>query len=157
MYTPRDTTIVTPNSDTLYSFVCMDLRTEPFVLSLPEIEKSRYYSVQLIDMYTFNYGYMGSRTTGNAAGNYMVVGPAWKGRKPEGIAKIFRCETDFSIALFRTQLFDAADLDNVEKIQSGYKVQPSPRSSRNPRRPPPPRSSGRRSTRSWPRPIPSRI
>ena len=45
VYTPRDTTIATPNSDTPYSFVCMDLRTEPFVLSLPEIEKSRYFSV----------------------------------------------------------------------------------------------------------------
>src|SRR5882724_4733269 len=83
VYSPKDTTIVTPNSDTPYSFVCMDLRAEPFVLSLPAIEKARYYSVQLIDMYTFNYGYMGSRTTGNAAGNYMVAGPTWKGEKPE--------------------------------------------------------------------------
>ncbi len=74
-------------------------------------------------MYTFTYIYIISRTTGNAAGNYVVVGPAWKGEKPEGIAKMFRCETELSIALFRTQLFGAADLDNVKKIQSGYKVQ----------------------------------
>ena len=46
----------------------MDLRAEPIVLSVPEIEKSRYYSVQLVDMYTFNYGYIGSRATGNEAG-----------------------------------------------------------------------------------------
>jgi len=65
VYTPKDTAVVTPNSDTPYSFVEMDLRAEPFVICNPEIEKGRYFSVQLIDMYTFNYGYMGSRTTGN--------------------------------------------------------------------------------------------
>ncbi len=124
VYTPKDTTIVTPNSDTPYSFVCMDLRAEPYVLTLPVIEKSRYYAVQLIDLYTFNYGYVGSRTTGNGGGNFMIAGPNWKGEKPEGIAKMFRCETDFSIAAFRTQLFNPADIENVKKIQAGYKGQP---------------------------------
>ena len=76
VYTPKDTAIVTPNSDTPYSFVAMDLRAEPFVVCNPEIEKARYFSVQLVDMYTFNYGYMGSRTTGNGAGCSMITGPA---------------------------------------------------------------------------------
>jgi hypothetical protein len=124
VYTPKDTTIVTPNSDTPYSFVCMDLRAEPYVLTLPAIEKTRYYSVQLIDLYTFNYGYAGSRTTGNDGGRFLIAGPNWKGEKPEGIAKVFHCETDFSVALIRTQLFNPADLDNVKKIQAGYKGQP---------------------------------
>ena len=84
----------------------MDLRAEPLVLCVPEIEKGRYYSVQLIDMYTFNYGYIGSRTTGNDAGNYMIAGPNWKGETPAGIDKVFRCETEFSFAVFRTQLFE---------------------------------------------------
>jgi hypothetical protein len=123
VYTPQDTTVVTPNSDTPYSFVCMDLRSEPVVLSVPKIEKSRYFSIQLIDMYTFNYGYVGSRATGNGGGNYMVIGPTWKGETPAGIAKVFRCETDFSFAVIRTQLFDAADLDNVKRVQSGYQAQ----------------------------------
>ena len=39
VYTPKDTAIVTPNSDTPYSFVAMDLRAEPFVVCNPEIEK----------------------------------------------------------------------------------------------------------------------
>jgi hypothetical protein len=121
--TPKDTTIVTPNSDTPYSLLWMDLRAEPLVLSVPEIEKSRYYSVQLIDLYTFNYGYMGSRTTGNGAGTYMVAGPNWKGETPAGIKKVFRCETEFSFAVFRTQLFNPADIDNVKKVQAGYKAQ----------------------------------
>ena len=125
VYTPKDTTIVTPNSDTPYSFVAMDLRAEPFVICNPDIEKSRYFSVQLIDMYTFNYGYMGSRTTGNGAACHMIVGPRWTGEKPAGIGKVFRGETDFSIAAIRTQLFDPADIENVKKIQAGTPI-PSP-------------------------------
>jgi hypothetical protein len=124
VFTPKDTAIVTPNSDTPYSSVGMDLRAEPLVLTVPEVEKGRYYSVQLIDMYTFNYGYIGSRATGNGAGCYLVAGPGWKGEKPEGIAKVLQCETDFSFAIYRTQLFNPGDLDNVKKIQAGYKVQP---------------------------------
>lgn len=123
VYTPKDTTIVTPNSDTPYSFVAMDLRAEPFVVCNPEIEKTRYFSVQLIDMYTFNFGYMGSRTTGNGASCSMVTGPNWKGEKPAGIDKVFQSETDFAIALIRTQLFNSADLDNVKKIQTGYRAE----------------------------------
>jgi len=96
----------------------------PFVLCNPDIEKSRYFSIQLVDFYMFNYGYMGSRTTGNGAACHMVVGPRWKGKKPAGIAKVFRSETDFSMALIRTQLFGPADLENVEKIQAGYRAQP---------------------------------
>jgi hypothetical protein len=121
VYTPQDTTIVTPNSDTPYSFVAIDLRAEPYVFCNPEIEKSRYFSVQLVDMYTFNYGYMGSRTTGNGAACFMIAGPSWKGKKPEGIVKVFQSETDFSIAIIRTQLFNPADLENVKKIQAGYR------------------------------------
>jgi hypothetical protein len=54
VYTPADTAVVTPNSDTPYSFIGMDLRAEPVVICNPDIEKSRYFSLQLIDMYTFN-------------------------------------------------------------------------------------------------------
>ncbi len=124
VFTPKDTTIVTPNSDTPYSVAELDLRAEPIVLCMPEIEKSRYYDVQLVDLYTDNYGYMGSRTTGDGAGCYLVAGPDWQGEQPPGIAKTFRSETQLSMAIYRTQLFNAADMDNVKRVQAGYKVQP---------------------------------
>lgn len=124
VYTYKDTAIVTPNSDTPYSFAWFDLRAEPIVLSVPEIEKSRYYVVQLIDGNTYNYGYIGSRATGNEAGDFMVVGPNWQGEAPDGIKKVFRSSTDFSLAGYRTQLLGPKDMPNVEKVQAGYKVQP---------------------------------
>ena len=123
VYTPADTAIQTPNSDTPYSFVGMDLRAEPIVLTVPQIEKERYYSIQLIDAYTFNFDYIGSRTTGNNGGSYLVAGPNWKGETPKGVKKVFRSETEFVFAVYRTQLFNPGDLDNVKKVQAGYKAQ----------------------------------
>jgi hypothetical protein len=124
VFTYKDTAVVTPNSDTPYSLGWMDLRAEPIVVSVPAVEKSRYYSVQLCDGNTFNYGYIGSRATGNEAGDYMVAGPDWKGETPPGIKKVFRSTTQFSIAIYRTQLFNPEDMPNVIKVQSGYKAQP---------------------------------
>ena len=74
VFTYKDTTLVTPNSDTPYSMLWLDLRAEPMVLSVPTVDKKRYYSVQLIDSNTYNYGYIGSRATGNDAGDYLVEG-----------------------------------------------------------------------------------
>ena len=124
VYTYKDTAIVTPNSDTPYSFLWMDVRAEPMVLSVPAVEKSRYYAVQLCDGNTYNFGYIGSRATGNEAGDYMVVGPDWKGETPPGIKKVFRSTTQFPLAGYRTQLFNPADMPNVIKVQAGYKAQP---------------------------------
>jgi len=122
VFTWKDTAIVTPNSDTPYSLAWMDLRAEPIVLSVPAVEKKRYYSVMLCDGNTFNYGYIGSRATGNAAGDYLVVGPDWQGETPPGIKGVFRSTTQFSLAAYRTQLFGPSDMTNVKKVQAGYKV-----------------------------------
>jgi hypothetical protein len=124
VYTPDDKAIQTPNSDTPYSFVGADLRSEPLVLSVPAIEKERYYSLQFIDMYTFNFAYVGSRATGSSAGRFLLAGPRWKGEAPAGIRSVIQSETDFVFVLYRTQLFNPGDIDNVKKIQAGYKVEP---------------------------------
>jgi hypothetical protein len=124
VFTYKDTAIITPNSDTPYSILWLDLRAEPVVLSVPAVEKPRYFSVMLCDGNTFNYGYIGSRATGTEPGDYMVVGPEWKGETPPGIKKVFQSSTQFSCVAYRTQLFNPKDMPNVVKVQAGYKVQP---------------------------------
>ena len=104
VFTYEDTAIPTPNSDTPYSLAWLDLRAEPVVISVPTVDPKRYYSVMLNDGNTFNYGYIGSRATGSEAGDYLIVGPRWKGETPQGIKKVFHSTTDFSLAAFRTQL-----------------------------------------------------
>jgi hypothetical protein len=123
VYTPKDSAVQTANSDTPYGWAGLDLRAEPIVLTMPQIEKNRYYSVQFTDAYTFNFAYLGTRTSGNDSGVYMVAGPDWKGETPKGIKKLIQSETDFIVLVYRTQLFSPADIDNVKKIQAGYKMQ----------------------------------
>jgi len=123
VFTPEDKAVQTPNSDTPYSMLGMDLRTEPIVLAVPVVEKNRYFSVQLIDLYTFNFAYIGSRATGNDGGNFLIAGPNWKGDKPDGVKMVIRSETELALAAYRTQLFNPDDIENVKKIQAGYKAQ----------------------------------
>jgi len=124
VYTPADTTVQTPNSDTPYSFFGADLRAEPLVITVPEIDPKRYYSIQFVDAYTFNFHYVGSRTTGNGAGKFLLVGPGWKGEKPDGIKEVITSETSLVLAIYRTQLLGPDDIDNVKEIQAGYKLEP---------------------------------
>ena len=124
VYTPEDKAIQTPNSDTPYSMIGMDLRAEPIVLTVPPIDKDRYFSIQLIDAYTFNFDYIGSRTTGHDGGSFLIAGPGWKGETPKVVKKVIRSETEFVLGAYRTQLFNPGDLDNVKKVQAGYKAEP---------------------------------
>jgi hypothetical protein len=124
----------------------MDLRTEPLVVTMPDITsfasatgKDRYYSLQLIDLYTFNFEYLGTRR-GQQGGTYIIAGPDWSEEEsekitsilksetnPEGIIDgIIESETNLVFSLFRTQLFDPADVDDLAKvnqIQDQYEVQ----------------------------------
>ena len=124
VFTPEDKAVQTPNSDTYYSFLGLDLRAEPMVLTVPSIEKNRYFSLQLVDAYTFNFDYIGTRNTGNGGGSFLIAGPNWKGEKPNGIEKVIHSETELVLVPYRTQLFNPADSENVKKVQAGYKAQP---------------------------------
>jgi hypothetical protein len=124
VFTPDDKAMQTPNADTPCSQLGLDLRTEPMVLSMPAVEKGRYYTAEVNDLYTFIAGYIGSRTTGNDAGHFLIAGPGWKGGKPDGIKAVIRSETELAFVFYRTQLFRPEDIENVKKIQAGYRVQP---------------------------------
>ncbi|MET4632320.1 DUF1254 domain-containing protein [Kaistia defluvii] len=122
VYTPEDTAIITPNSDTPYSFIVFDLRVEPVVVTMPSIENDRYYSLQLIDLYTNNVDYPGTRVDGNNGGDFLITGPGWKGKVPKGIKRVIEMPTALAIGIIRTQLFSPGDLDRVKQIQAGYKA-----------------------------------
>ena len=124
LFTPEDKAVVTPNADTPYCMFWMDLRAEPMVLTVPEMEKERFYHFQLIDLYTHNFAYVGSLTTGNGAGTFLVAGPDWDGEKPAGISAVIRSETNLIFNVTRTQLFGPDDLARVEEIQNAYNLQP---------------------------------
>ena len=118
----RDTIMVRPNNDTFYSGVFFDLSGQPQILKVPEITDDRYYSFQIIDMYTHNVDYVGTRKTGFGAGNYMFVGPYWSGKTPKGIEKVIQSEGNYLLALGRTQVFGLEDAETAQAIMENYKV-----------------------------------
>jgi hypothetical protein len=116
--------VVAMNADTPYSNYGLDLRAEPVVVSVPDV-LDRYYVMQCVDLYTHNFAYIGTRATGTRAGNYLFVGPKWRGEIPEGkFNQVFHCETDFAAVICRTQLKGLDDLENMIAIQKGYKITP---------------------------------
>ena len=124
LFTPDDKAVVTPNADTPYCMFWMDVRSEPLVLTVPEMEPNRFYHFQLVDLYTHNFAYVGTLATGNDAGKYLIAGPGWDGEKPDGITDVIRSETGFVFNVTRTQLFGPDDLDKVKGIQASYGLQP---------------------------------
>ncbi len=124
VFTPKDKAIVTPNSDTPYCMGWIDLRAEPLVLTIPEIEKERFYEVQLIDLFTHNFSYVSTIATGNVPGKYLLTGPNWKGKIPKGIKEVIPSETQLIFSIIRTQLFNPDDLKNVKAIQDAYTFEP---------------------------------
>ena len=53
------------------SYLWLDLRAEPMVVSVPAVPKDRYYVMQWIDLFTQNFAYIGVRSTGFDAGSYI--------------------------------------------------------------------------------------
>ena len=136
--TPNDKTIQSPNTDTPYSMIGLDLRTEPQILAVPYMDDNHYFSIQVIDAYTHNAGYFGSRTTGTNQTIYMVTGPDWNEEVPYGISHVIRCETELAMAIYRTQVLGPDDLANVAKIQKRFIIRPLSQFSRaNPPQPAP--------------------
>jgi hypothetical protein len=76
------------NHDTLSTAGWLDLRKRPLILHVPEMN-DRYYSVQFTDpSKNTNFAYVGTRTTGTQAGDYLITGPDWKGQVPSGMKQI---------------------------------------------------------------------
>lgn len=122
--TPQDTDIVTPNNDTPYSYAWFDLRAEPWVLTLPQIEENRFYTSQWNDLWGFVLDNPGSVVDGNDGVSVLLASPTWQGDLPEGVQRVMRGDTSFLGTLTRTQLFGADDLANVDQIRGEYELQP---------------------------------
>ncbi len=124
LFTPEDRAVVTPNADTPYCMFWLDLRREPLVLSVPQMDRGRYYGIQLIDLFTHNFDYVGTRTNGGRSERVLVAGPSWSGEAPTGVRRVAQSETDLVLCIIRTQLFDDADLARVAEVQAGYGLEP---------------------------------
>lgn len=118
--TPQARTVIRPNVDTLYSTAWLDLSDEPIVLSVPEMG-DRYYLVQLLDAWTETFSVPGTRTTGNGAGKFAILGPGWSGTVPAGATPI-QSPTNIVWIIGRIQTNGPADYPAVRALQSGFQL-----------------------------------
>jgi hypothetical protein len=80
--------LTTGTDDVLYVFGWLDLSRGPQVLHVPDFS-GRYYSVQFTDSSDgADFSYVGTRTTGTQAGDYIITGPGWKGQVQNSMTQI---------------------------------------------------------------------
>jgi hypothetical protein len=114
--------VVRANVDTLYSSAFLDLTEEPLVLSVPDTN-GRYYLLPLFDAWGNVFASPGTRTTGNDAAHFVIVGPNWQGRLPANLQAL-KSSTNMAWILGRTQTNGPSDYAAVHAVQDGYKLTP---------------------------------
>ncbi|MFH1028184.1 MAG: DUF1254 domain-containing protein [Pseudomonadota bacterium] len=80
-------TAAAPNADTLYTMVWMDVSTEPWVFSIPDMG-DRFYIMPMLNGFNEVFYVSGQRATGGKAQKYIVTGPGWSGVLPEGVTQV---------------------------------------------------------------------
>ncbi len=113
---------VTPNNDTLYSSCFYQLKNEPLVLTIPDIQ-DRYYSVQIVDGNLSNVAYLGTRATDSQPGKYALVGPDWTGDLPADITRI-DVPTNEGFFALRILTDGGKDTEEVTTLQKQFEARP---------------------------------
>jgi hypothetical protein len=121
LYTAANKDVVSSNVDNMYSSAFLDLTQGAAKISVPATN-GRYYSLQLLDAYSNDFDYIGSRATGTDVGIYLIVGPDWNGETPEDVLKVFKSPTNLVWVIGRTLVDGQEDVVNVRKIQEQYKI-----------------------------------
>jgi hypothetical protein len=115
--------VIRPNNDTLYSSTWLDLRAAPMVITMPATPDGRYWSLQLIDIYTHNPAVLSPRNSPSTGAQFIVAGPSWTGAAPPA-TKVVRVESQFVFALVRIAVMGPDDLPNVAKLQDQIRLAP---------------------------------
>ncbi len=110
---------VRPNLDTLYTQAWLDMDAGPWVFEVPA--SSRYLVMQFLDAWTNVFASVGTRTTGDKGGRFLLAGPDWHGQVPEGMT-LLRSSTRINWLLGRVQTNGKSDYPAVHAIQAGLSL-----------------------------------
>jgi hypothetical protein len=111
-----------PVSATPCSWAWLDLRTEPWIVSVPATD--RYYVLPVHDLDTCYVGLIGTRTTGAQAGSHLIAGPDWTAPVPDGIDSVLHADTFLVGIVGRTFLAGPGDVTGLRTVQQGYRLTP---------------------------------
>ena len=111
------------NHDTLITAGWLDLSKGPLVLHVPDMN-DRYYSVQFTDpSKNTNFAYVGKRTTGTQAGDYLITRPDWKGQVPQGVKQI-SSPNNSVLLLGRVLVYSDSDLSTAYGLSKQIQLTP---------------------------------
>ena len=110
------------NHDTLLTVGWLDLSQGPLILHVPAMN-DRYYSVQFSDPYDVNFAYVGSRTTGTQAGDYLITGPGWNGVVPTGTQQI-ASPNNSVLVIGRVLVYNDSDLSTAYGLAKQIQLTP---------------------------------
>jgi hypothetical protein len=115
--------VTAPNADTLYTTAFFDVGKEPYVLSIPAME-NRYALFPLLDGWTTVFQAPGKRTTGSGAQTYLITGPGWAGKAPDGMTE-YKSQTAMVWLLGRIYCTGTPeDYAAVHSLQDQVKLSP---------------------------------
>jgi hypothetical protein len=112
---------VTPNVNVIYGFGFLDLHQQPIILKAPD-SNGRYYVVEIVDMWTNAFAYVGGVATGYKGGTFALVGPGWHGTLPAGVRRI-DCPTRWVEIQPRVHVKDQADLGGAQAVLRAITVE----------------------------------
>jgi hypothetical protein len=111
------------NRDTLLTVGWLNLRKGPQILQVPDMA-GRYYSVQFTDpSNNTNFTYVGKRTTGTQARDYLITGPHWKGSVPKGM-KLISSPNNSVIVVGRVFVYSDSDLPTAYSLAIQIRLTP---------------------------------
>nr|WP_274635844.1 DUF1254 domain-containing protein [Microbacterium bovistercoris] len=115
--------LATGTDDVLYVAGWLDVTGGPQVLHTPDMA-DRYYSVQFTDPSTSaNFAYLGTRTTGSRAGDYLITGPGWTGIVPADMTRI-SAPGHAMLVIGRVFVADDADVPAAHALATQLRVTP---------------------------------
>jgi hypothetical protein len=111
------------NHDTLATVGWLDLKKEPQILHVPDFS-GRYYSVQFTNpSKNTSFAYVGTRTTGTQAGDYLITGPGWNGQMPKGMIQI-ASPNNSVLVLGRVLVYNDSDLSTAYDLSKQIQITP---------------------------------
>ena len=110
------------NHDTLLVVGWLDLSKGPQVLHVPDFS-GRYYSVQFTDPFSVDFAYVGKRSTGTKAGDYLITGPDWKGQVPSAMMQISSPNSSV-LVLGRILVYSDSDLPPAYGLAKQIQLMP---------------------------------
>ena len=115
--------VVRISVNSVWSASMLDLDKEPLILSYPD-SNGRYFVIQLMNNWTDDFGSVGTRTTGNGAGRFLIAGPKWNGAAPADVKDIYRCTTRYGWALVQMSAAGPQDFPAIHKLQDQLTLTP---------------------------------